>query len=150
MRAVIALLTISFIALVSFQNCSGDGFAPSPLSSSSSGLDNTKNIDDLGPGGVDDDDSAGLGFIDLEEGTGFAELSWDPNSESDLAGYQVYWGTSPGVYDDSQDVGKGTMVDGRVHFTLEGLPAKKTYYFSVTAYNKDKESDHSNEVSKEL
>ena len=39
---------------------------------------------------------------------GAINLGWSPNSESDLAGYIVYYGASPGTYDNSIDVGMGT------------------------------------------
>ncbi|MGD9350717.1 MAG: hypothetical protein PVF71_13735, partial [Desulfobacterales bacterium] len=35
-------------------------------------------------------------------------LEWDPNSEPELAGYKIYWGTSSGNYTSSKDVGKTT------------------------------------------
>ncbi len=37
-----------------------------------------------------------------------ATLAWTPNSESDLAGYKVYYGNSSGIYDNSVDVGNKT------------------------------------------
>ena len=35
-------------------------------------------------------------------------LAWDANTEADLAGYIVHYGTSRGVYDRTMDVGKTT------------------------------------------
>lgn len=55
-------------------------------------------------------------------------LQWDANSESDLAGYKVYYGTAPGVYGTPITLGKVTT------YTIPSLPPG-TYYFAVTAYN---------------
>jgi len=71
-----------------------------------------------------------------------AILSWNANSESDLAGYKVYYGTSSGNYGNPIDVGNQTT------YTVTGLTGS-TYYFAVTAYNTSgTESGYSNEVSK--
>lgn len=71
-----------------------------------------------------------------------ATLEWDPNSESDLAGYKMYVGTASGVYGEPIDVGLATT------YTVTGLLPGRTYYFAVSAYNTSgKESGKSNEVS---
>ena len=68
-------------------------------------------------------------------------LAWDPNSEPDLAGYVLYWGTSSRSYTFSDDVGNSTT------HTVPGLSAGQTYYFTVTAYDTaSNESGYSNEV----
>ncbi len=56
-------------------------------------------------------------------------LQWAPNQESDLAGYRVYHGTTPGNYGNSLDVGKTTF------YKFANLEFNKTHYFSVTAYD---------------
>ena len=72
-------------------------------------------------------------------------LAWDPNNEPDHAGYQVYYGTSSGIYTDSIDVNNSTT------YTISDLEGSQTYYFAVTAYNTSgDESGFSNEVSKYL
>jgi fibronectin type 3 domain-containing protein len=69
-------------------------------------------------------------------------LAWDPNTESDLAGYRIYYGTGPGSYTGSVDVGNVTSC------TLTGLKKGETQYFAVTAYNSSgSESGYSSEVS---
>jgi len=69
------------------------------------------------------------------------KLAWDANTESDLAGYKVYFGLAPRVYSAPTNVGKVTS------YTVSGL-APGTYYFAVTAYNTaGLESGYSNEVS---
>jgi len=68
-------------------------------------------------------------------------LSWDPNSESDLAGYMLYYGTASGVYGTPITLGIQTT------FTITDLPPG-TYYFALTAFNtRGLESGFSNEVS---
>ena len=70
------------------------------------------------------------------------ELQWDPNTEPELAGYKVHWGTSSGNYTASKDVGKTTTC------TLTGLVEGKTYYFAATAYDgNSNESGYSNQIS---
>ena len=70
-------------------------------------------------------------------------LSWDANTEPDLAGYMIYYGFATRAYDYVVNVGDQTT------FTLSGLEDGHTYYFAVTAYDaEDLESDFSNEVTK--
>jgi len=56
-------------------------------------------------------------------------LAWDANAESDVAGYRVYYGNSPGVYSKSLDVGNVTTA------TIKNLTQAATYYIATTAYN---------------
>ncbi len=73
---------------------------------------------------------------------GTAILSWNPNTESDMAGYKVYYGNSSGSLATSLDVGNVTQ------YTLN-LTDGQTYYFAVTAYDTSGiESGFSNVVSK--
>jgi hypothetical protein len=70
------------------------------------------------------------------------DLAWNPNSEPDLAGYIVYYGTAPREYTDWIDVGNVTSA------RIKGLPHNKEYFFAVTAYDfYGNESDFSEEVS---
>lgn len=83
---------------------------------------------------------------------GQAELSWNPNTEADLAGYRIYYGTAPrnadcppGGYAYNIDVRKAT------NYNVSNLKLGQTYYFSVTSYNTSgKESCFSGEMSKKL
>jgi hypothetical protein len=69
-------------------------------------------------------------------GTGVATLAWnapttnvDGSPLTDLAGYKIYYGVSPGVYSTSIDVGSNTS------HQVGNLTVGTTYYFTVTAYN---------------
>jgi hypothetical protein len=67
-------------------------------------------------------------------------LSWNANTEPDLAGYKIYYGASSGSYTASITIGTQTT------YTITGL-ASGTYYFVVTAFNSaGLESGYSNEV----
>jgi hypothetical protein len=66
--------------------------------------------------------------------TGFAysatvQVSWAANTESDIAGYKLYCGTTSGSYPYVYDVGLVTSK------TLSGLSNGANYYFAVTAYD---------------
>jgi hypothetical protein len=68
-------------------------------------------------------------------------LAWDPKTESNLAGYKVYFGTASRSYGVPLDAGKNAT------FTVTGLNAD-VYYFSVTAYyTSGDETGYSNEVT---
>lgn len=74
-----------------------------------------------------------------------ATLTWNPNTESDLAGYRVYQGTITGQYGPPTDVGLSTTYT----VTLPQLTIDQTYYFAVSAYDlAGNESGKSSEVSK--
>lgn len=60
---------------------------------------------------------------------GTASLAWDPVTDADLAGYRVYYGTSPTSYSASLDVGNVTTA------TIAGLTDCTNYYFGVKAYD---------------
>ena len=69
-------------------------------------------------------------------------LTWDPNSESDLAGYKIYSGIQPGNYQNNIDVGNVTT------YTLNDLDLGVIYYIAATAYNtQGLESGFSNELA---
>ena len=76
-------------------------------------------------------------------------LSWnapkanaDGTSLTDLAGYKVYSGTSPGNYTSTLDVGNVVSI------SMGGLQDGQLYYFAVTAYDSmGLESGFSNEAS---
>lgn len=58
------------------------------------------------------------------------QVTWNPNTEEDLAGYKLYHGTASGQYGEPVDVGN---VTGHV---MEITPQHgATYYFALTAYD---------------
>ena len=83
---------------------------------------------------------------------GTATLNWNANTETDLAGYKIYYGTSvrtsacpPGGYANSVNAGKVTS------YTFNNLTDGATYYFSVTSYDtSNNESCFSAQVSKAI
>jgi hypothetical protein len=84
---------------------------------------------------------AALGTLTVSAGT--VSLTWDQVADSDLAGYRVYWGTSPGTYPNSQDVGKVVTA------TISGLTDCTPWYLAVKAYDTagNLSVSYSNEVS---
>ena len=78
---------------------------------------------------------------------GTIKLGWNPNTESDLAGYRVYYGTSSGIYDNWVNAGMGTPSGGLITYSLTNLSKGQTYCIAVTAYNTSNyQSGFSNEV----
>jgi hypothetical protein len=68
-------------------------------------------------------------------------VAWDQNSEPDIAGYKLHYGTSSQTYGYTQDVGNITTC------TISDLNEGTTYYLAVTAYNSSgSESGFSKEV----
>ena len=75
-------------------------------------------------------------------GAAHLDLAWNPNTEPDLAGYRIYYGTASREYVDSIDVGNTTT------YGLDGLLEGVTYYIALTAYDTTgNESGFSDEVS---
>ena len=69
-------------------------------------------------------------------------LAWDANSEPDLSGYKLYYGTSSGNYPNTISLGLVTTD------TVTNLTDGVTYYFALTAFDAEGfESGKSNEVS---
>jgi hypothetical protein len=71
------------------------------------------------------------------------QVTWNPNTEPDLAGYKLYHGTASGQYGEPVDVGN---VTGHV---MEITPQHgATYYFALTAYDTSgNESGYSDEAT---
>lgn len=79
-------------------------------------------------------------FISVNAWAASASFSWDANTEPDLAGYKIHWGTATGVYTNEIDVKNVTI------FTVDSLPDGKLF-FAATAYDDaGNKSEYSNEV----
>lgn len=69
-------------------------------------------------------------------------VTWDANTEPDLAGYKIYYGTQSRTYDTIINIGADTIK------LLNGFEVDKEYFFAVTAYDSaGNESEYSDEVS---
>ncbi|HKQ36115.1 MAG TPA: fibronectin type III domain-containing protein, partial [Nitrospiraceae bacterium] len=79
--------------------------------------------------------------------TSSASLTWNANTESDLAGYKVYRKIGTGAY----GAPIFTVIGNTTNYVATGLQIGTTYSFVVTAYdNAGNESIVSNEVSKSI
>jgi predicted phage tail protein len=75
-------------------------------------------------------------------GTATVSLSWNRNTESDLAYYRVHYGTSSRSY--SNSIGVGTTTSS----TISGLTPGAIYYFALTAVDTSgNQSSYSQEVA---
>ena len=126
----ISAFVVSVLVIISLTGCGSGGSTPSagnPLPSNSDGASNGETTPSTGE----------------TTSTGTAKLSWDPPQEG-VAGFKVYYGTSPGTYTGSIDVGMTPS------YTVSGL-SSGSYYFAVTATDSSgNESGFSNEVSKTI
>jgi len=67
-------------------------------------------------------------FVLRDVGDGSSlEANWQANAESDLAGYELLWGSSPRVYTDSASIGLVTS------YRIDGLDTDTCYYGVVVA-----------------
>jgi len=78
----------------------------------------------------------------IASGSQDVSLQWNPNSDTNVAGYALYIGTNSGDYPSRIDVGTNTIA------TLAGLSNGLTCYFVATAYDSaGVESTPSNETN---
>ena len=74
-----------------------------------------------------------------------AEVSWQPLTSRDLAGYNVYRSTTKPIPIDGAHRVANSIT--KASFTDTGLASKNTYYYAVTAVsNANKETDHNGDV----
>lgn len=70
------------------------------------------------------------------------DLAWDPDTDSSITGYKVYYGTTSGKYAGVIDLGNTSTAN------VTNLLGGVTYYFAVTSYNAGgQESPLSNEIA---
>ncbi len=85
-------------------------------------------------------------------------LQWDANTEPDLKGYKLYYGSFSGAPYDGKAIDQGSspitieindLKDiNKPEFKLTGLDTEEHYFVAITAYDTEGlESDFSNEVS---
>ena len=70
-----------------------------------------------------------------------AEFSWLPNTESNITGYKIYYGTERNNMNEVVDVGLPAVVNGRVHGEITGLDETIKRYYAVVAYTDTEESE---------
>ena len=69
-------------------------------------------------------------------------MAWSPSADTNVTGYNLYYGVTSGTYTNKTNVGSATNA------TVSGLIAGVTYYFAVTAYDAfGQESAYSSEIS---
>jgi len=77
---------------------------------------------------------------------GTVDLAWDPNTEPDLAGYELHYGTSPGSYTQVRVIGSTFTT-----WTVTNLNEGNRYYFALKAFDASgNRSGFSNEVWAEI
>jgi hypothetical protein len=89
-----------------------------------------------------------------QSGSGSARLSWaaptersDSSPLTDLAGFNIYYGTSPSALTQTVQVGNPSVST----YMIENLSSGATWYFEVAAYSAGgAESAHSPQVSKTI
>lgn len=74
--------------------------------------------------------------------TDIVSLTWSPNTEPDVAGYKIYYGSSSRSYHTVLNV------DNVTEYTFPAFERSGQYFFAVTAYDTlGNESDFSDEVT---
>ena len=73
--------------------------------------------------------SAALGVRTAPPGGQQVTLGWNASLDPTVVGYYLYCGATSGAYTSKVDVGTNT------NFTMTGLVAGSTYYFTSTSYN---------------
>jgi hypothetical protein len=77
---------------------------------------------------------------------GSATLRWQSNTDPDLAGYRIYYGTQSRSYGSPVSVDKSATT-----YTINNLPEGSIYFFALTAVDTSgNESAYSKEVSKTM
>jgi hypothetical protein len=95
----------------------------------------------------------GPGSGDGSGGNGSALVSWTPPTQNsdgstleDLAGYRIYYGNSPGSYDNSVTITN----PGLSSYQVDGLGASDTYFVMTAVNTVGIESSYSEEIYKRV
>lgn len=87
-----------------------------------------------------------LGLSFLLQTVVTAQLSWNANTEPDLAGYKMFVGRASRIYDPPTNVPVSPTIA-----TISGLVSGQTYYFALKAFDTaNNESNFSSEVTKTI
>jgi hypothetical protein len=101
-----------------------------------------------------------LVVVALTQSTSQVTLAWDANTESDLAGYKIYWGLKSGNY--SNVIDTKTDASGRpsdcptydpfnakcCEYTITAIPPWIKVFYAATAYDTEgNESAFSEEIN---
>ncbi|MBQ1999048.1 MAG: hypothetical protein II220_06130, partial [Spirochaetales bacterium] len=89
--------------------------------------------------------------VKIAEKDGTIFLKWKNNTEQDLKGYKIYYGTKPGVYfcNDAAEGESPIVIDKIDNFKLTKLKKNLIYYITVTAFD-DKNANHESAFSEEV
>lgn len=89
--------------------------------------------------------------VKIAEKDGTIFLKWKSNTEHDLKGYKIYYGTKPGVYfcNDAAEGESPIVIDKVNDFKLTNLKKNIIYYITITAFD-DKNASHESSFSEEV
>jgi glycine cleavage system transcriptional repressor len=76
----------------------------------------------------------GLASVDRGD-CGTLYLSWNDNTEPDIAGYTLTWGYADGAWTDSINIGKGISHSVSVPYAVSGLTDGTDYWFTISAFD---------------
>jgi hypothetical protein len=78
-------------------------------------------------------------------------LTWDANSEPELLGYSFYIQEGDGSYKWIDDVEETELENPLIpQWTIFGLEKRDFYYFALTSYSENAESDYSDDACGKL
>ena len=90
-------------------------------------------------------------YVSGSAGNGRVVIRWQPVTDSDIAGYRIYYGDRPGIYFGSDALAGESPIDAgkNLSFEIDGLKNGKLYYFAVTSYD-NAEIPHESVFSREI